>query len=80
MLSKCANPSCSNHFLYLHEGKLFRLDVGVDPGSNSDFQEQQRRVEFFWLCESCAANMTVVFTRGKGVKVRPFRSMRQAAS
>jgi hypothetical protein len=25
MISKCANPACTAHFLYLHEGKLFRV-------------------------------------------------------
>ena len=28
MLSKCANPGCPATFLYLHQGKLFRLDAG----------------------------------------------------
>ena len=27
MLSKCANPGCLATFLYLHEGKLFRVDT-----------------------------------------------------
>jgi len=26
MISKCANPACSNRFFYLHEGKLFSLE------------------------------------------------------
>ena len=30
MLSKCANPGCPAPFLYLHEGKLFRLDTGTE--------------------------------------------------
>jgi hypothetical protein len=27
MLSKCANPKCSAAFRYLHDGKLFRMEV-----------------------------------------------------
>jgi hypothetical protein len=27
MLSKCANPSCSNSFHYLRQGKLFQLEI-----------------------------------------------------
>ena len=27
MLSKCANPSCSAQFRYLHDGKVFRIDL-----------------------------------------------------
>ena len=30
MLSKCANPGCPATFLYLHQGKLFRLDTSVE--------------------------------------------------
>ena len=30
MLSKCANPGCPASFLYLHEGKLFRLDTSAE--------------------------------------------------
>ncbi len=32
MLSKCANPGCPAPFLYLRQGKLFRVETGVaDP-------------------------------------------------
>ena len=27
MLSKCANPQCRAAFLYLHQGKLFRIET-----------------------------------------------------
>jgi hypothetical protein len=27
MLSKCANPACSAQFRYLHDGKVFRVDL-----------------------------------------------------
>jgi hypothetical protein len=30
MLSKCANPGCPASFIYLHEGKLFRLDSSTE--------------------------------------------------
>ena len=29
MLSKCANPGCTATFRYLHDGKVYRLDVDV---------------------------------------------------
>jgi len=38
MLSKCANPGCSASFLYLHQGKLFRLETN----GNGEFQEGSR--------------------------------------
>lgn len=81
MLSKCANPKCSHLFHYLHEGKLFRLDASTGRvGLYSDYKESGSRVEFFWLCDDCAADMTVVFTRGKGVEVKLFRGLRREAS
>ncbi len=35
MLSKCANPGCTATFLYLHQGKLFRLNVAHDIPASS---------------------------------------------
>jgi hypothetical protein len=86
MLSKCANPGCSASFLYLHQGKLFRLETngngdntridGADPhGKNSS-----RRLEYFWLCDECASVMTVSFKKGVGVTTRPLFVARKAAS
>jgi hypothetical protein len=85
MLSKCANPGCSASFLYLHQGKLFRLETngngdasidGADPrGKNSS-----RRLEYFWLCDECASIMTVSFRKGVGVTTRPLFVARKAAS
>jgi len=80
MLAKCANPACSNHFLYLHQGKLFRLDREEIVAADPDFREHGPQLEFFWLCDHCAADMTVVLKKGQGVTVRPFRVMRRAAS
>lgn len=63
MLSKCANPSCSASFFYLHEGKLFRCETSVgDDLSTYDtgMKKSSRRVEFFWLCANCAPKMTLI--------------------
>lgn len=48
MLAKCNNPSCSAKFRYLHEGKLFRLEVE---------STREPRIEYFWLCGHCAGTM-----------------------
>ncbi|HVO82405.1 MAG TPA: hypothetical protein VMT28_16870 [Terriglobales bacterium] len=84
MVSKCANPVCSSPFLYLHEGKLFRFEHsgganGAGFGFEPEAKKQARRVEFFWLCDHCASNMTVVFQTGVGVAVRPLARGRPAA-
>jgi hypothetical protein len=74
MVSKCANPECSERFMRLHQGKLFRWD-GVDArqrltrGAGTETRKV-RKVEFFWLCGNCTREMTVVFEHGVGVTTR----------
>ncbi|HEU5335098.1 MAG TPA: hypothetical protein VFU27_04000 [Terriglobales bacterium] len=68
MLAKCANPTCSVPFRYLHEGKLFRLDLGAGPPSASG--HVPRQVQYFWLCDDCARRMTLEMHGGK-VSARP---------
>jgi hypothetical protein len=85
MLSKCANPSCTAAFLYLHEGKLFRMEV-VQPsdGAQEDFKSDgngrtTQRLEYFWLCDACAAQMTIVRTATGRVKTAPLMAFRAAS-
>ena len=67
MLSKCLNPHCSATFRYLGQGRLFRIDFaearrkmayagGKMPASRG---AKSSPIEYFWLCESCAATMTI---------------------
>jgi hypothetical protein len=60
MLAKCANPSCSHPFRYLHEGKLYRMELVHDDGG---FGPQ---TEWFWLCNECSSQMTL---RAEGSKL-----------
>lgn len=74
MLSKCANPSCFNTFLYLHDGRLFQLETSHQNAVyGADFSSQKlvHHTEFFWLCGKCATKMTVVFEKGIGAVVKP---------
>jgi hypothetical protein len=74
MLSKCANPGCPATFLYLHQGKLFRLDTSVDILVRIPVREVTRpswRVEFFWLCDECAAELTLGYHKETGITVVP---------
>jgi hypothetical protein len=79
MLSKCANTSCSAPFLYLHKGKLFRMDVPVDSPDNTGGKKPACRVEFFWLCNECAGTMTLTYRQGVGVVATPLPRARAAA-
>jgi len=59
MVSKCSNPDCSIPFLYLHSGKLFRFDTPNGP-QDQDSPRSLKRIEFFWLCDACVREFTIV--------------------
>lgn len=58
MLTKCANPECANPFRYLRGGRLFRL--AVESPASSLGGKPTRRIERFWLCDSCSTYLTLV--------------------
>ena len=68
MLSKCANPECTEKFLFLHLGKLFCLaptpEIEASAGAVSLLEER------FWLCERCAKVMTIIWD-GTEAKLMP---------
>jgi hypothetical protein len=86
LVSKCANPGCLAPFRYLHEGKLFRRETDADDcpdlsfGADSGLRKPPRRIEFFWLCNDCAAAMTLTFEKGAGVTTKPMARAQTAAS
>lgn len=71
MLSKCANPACSTPFRYLREGKLFEIESDRPIETAGGFSKPVRRIEFFWLCGECSAELTVVNDHEKGVVTVP---------
>jgi hypothetical protein len=64
MLAKCANPTCTERFLYLHQGKLFQLtptpEVQAVSGGALPLLSER-----FWLCEKCCKHMTLVWGGGE---------------
>ena len=54
MLAKCMNASCFTSFRHLAKGRLFRLETESPVGSSN-----AKATEYFWLCESCSAGMTL---------------------
>jgi hypothetical protein len=86
MISKCANPACSARFLYLHEGKVFRFEregtEDTEPllGFDQTLRKHSRVVEFFWLCTTCAARMTLVRRKGGGVVPHRLPALLRAAA
>ena len=85
MLSKCANPSCSTPLVYLREGKIFmmvapsRLEVATPT---QQLPKETSRIEHYWLCGRCSAEMTLAYDRQRGVQIVPkkFDVLRATAS
>jgi hypothetical protein len=74
MLSKCANPACSNAFRYLHEGKLFLIEFEAGPTKRKSEAALQntgrsRAIDHVWLCSSCCRAMTVCIDEEDKVRV-----------
>ncbi|MCU1295873.1 MAG: hypothetical protein JWO91_151 [Acidobacteriaceae bacterium] len=85
MVSECANPECSAVFLYLGVGKLFPVEMQPAELRQSGFQcetgikKPMRRVEFFWLCDTCATRMTLIFDKNLGVRAQTVARAQAAA-
>jgi hypothetical protein len=71
MLSKCANPSCSTTFRYLHQGKLFRFEIELEQQFGKEREKKACRVEYFWLCDACSALLSLRYDHVKGVTAVP---------
>jgi hypothetical protein len=67
MLSKCANPECSQQFRYLYQGKIFRLTPTpeVEAITQGFFPSLYER---FWLCERCCQETKVIWN-GERVQI-----------
>lgn len=70
MLSKCANPSCTESFRYLGKGRLFRLEA--DPVSRSYTSHPDTvQEEYFWICPKCSEHYTLHLDDDGQVSVIP---------
>jgi len=67
MTAKCANPACSQPFLYFRSGRIFLIEP---PGSQLASNAGSRKApEYFWLCGDCSRTMRVVLDRSGTVAV-----------
>jgi len=73
MVSKCANPTCSETFLYLHQGKIFQLTPTPEVEAVGGCLLPSL-YERFWLCDKCCKDMTLVWG-GTEVKLVPLRAV-----
>ncbi len=74
MVAKCANPTCSASFRYLHEGKLFVMEAVSGQEANGELRSPSsktlRDANYYWLCGRCCHNLTIARDH-KGIKVIP---------
>ncbi len=59
MVQRCVNPACREPFRYFRSGKIYRFDPR-DAVCPRIAQDQQQRVEHFWLCARCSAKLSLV--------------------
>lgn len=77
MLHKCANPLCHSPFRSLSHGKLFLLETDYSSAFASSIAPANRRgravrrMERYWLCDSCSLSLTLAFERGRGMVTVP---------
>jgi hypothetical protein len=79
MLSKCANPDCSEALHYLGQGRIFEVhfedaDLCEKAGRvpfDMELKKQDRSVEHFWLCAKCSDKLTVALDRQNKVFILP---------
>ena len=77
MLSKCANPECSERFLYLHQGRLFQLSPTPDMHA-AEWNSSPLLYERFWLCDRCSKEMTIAWG-GTEAKLVPLEAKKVAS-
>jgi len=69
MLSKCANPTCCVPFRFLHEGRVFAVDPRPlalsATGTETWVKQRSGPIEFYWLCNDCARDLTLCVERGQ---------------
>lgn len=79
MLHKCANPACTIRFRNLGRGKLFQIESefleapALGVAASTRRSRSLRRVERYWLCDECAAELTLTFDQSHGVVTVPLQ-------
>ena len=71
MLHKCVNPDCSAQFRYLHQGRLFEIEIQyletADSAGRGTLRIGKGYVERCWLCDRCATHTALRFDPRRGV-------------
>ncbi len=76
MVEKCANPRCGSAFTYFRRGRLYVFDLRSQSAKS---EWQSTRLEHYWLCAACSAEMEIV-AEGNGIVLRRRVSSDNAAA
>jgi hypothetical protein len=73
VLHKCVNPDCSAQFRYLHQGRLFEIEIQyletADSAGQGTLRNGKGYVERCWLCDQCATHIALRFDPRRGLVV-----------
>jgi hypothetical protein len=73
VLHKCVNPDCSAQFRYLHQGRLFEIEIQylktADSAGQGTLHNGKGYVERCWLCDQCATHIALRFDPRRGLVV-----------
>lgn len=79
MLHKCANPTCTNAFRRITEGKLYYVETeyfdSPSRASRGGRKRPVRRVEHYWMCDQCSSFLSLAFDQSRGVITMPLPHM-----
>ena len=64
MVTKCANPQCTEAFLYLTFGKLYSI-------ASNCTGKQPLGWRHYWLCEECSKQLTIKPGDGDEIRILP---------
>jgi hypothetical protein len=79
MVSKCANPKCSNVFHYFGQGTVFEIRSAAPQQLLINGEARSGNiVEHFWICSTCSSTLTLAMNRQRKVLVIPRRPAKAA--
>ena len=71
MVTKCANPQCSESFLYLTLGRLFFVPFTSTSGGSGLGVPGQGNWRHYWLCHKCSQQLTIKPGEGEEIRILP---------
>jgi hypothetical protein len=75
VLHKCVNPVCAAQFRFLHQGKLFEVEIHHRDKQSGNGQRAppgsgKAHIERYWLCDRCMLEVELQFDGLRGLVVR----------